>query len=95
MCCALREKGEILNIRNLPVLNNLMLHISNPRDMTHGRMQVWLSALAEAPGLRRRVQSSEGSMGLEGDYAESSWQNMARQHVRFHTLQTSTTSDTV
>lgn len=72
-----------------------MLHISNPRDMTHGRMQVWLSALAEAPGLRRRVQSSEGSMGLEGDYAESSWQNMARQHVRFHTLQTSTTSDTV
>lgn len=58
------EEGEILNICNLPVLNNLMSHIRNPHDMARGRMQVWLSALAELPGLRWRMQSSEGLHGF-------------------------------
>lgn len=62
---SLRDQGEILNIVNLPILDHLMSHIRNPRhDMAYGKMQVWLSALTELPGLHGIAQSSEDLHGF-------------------------------
>lgn len=46
-----KRPGGILNIVNLPILNNLMSHIRNQHDMTCGRMKVCLSVLTELPRL--------------------------------------------